>query len=73
MEGYRVEYTKNGDEVCIIPEPTIPFDDFRALSEIYIEQGYKYWIPADHRRGYRFSKVIPEKKEETPETIVWRN
>lgn len=74
--SYTVEYTNEGNEVCIIPMPSIPFDDFKALSDLYIEQGYQYWLPADHRRGYRFSKVIPAERQETVEEkkdIIWRD
>jgi hypothetical protein len=49
-EGYRVEYD-NDDQVCIIPCPSIPLDDFAKVMLLYSELGYKWWLPADERRA----------------------
>lgn len=54
--GYRVEYTSDLDEVCIIPWPSIPIEDSVEISKMYGKLGYKYWLPADERRGFIFSK-----------------
>lgn len=54
--GYRVEYSDDGDTVCIIPEPSIPSDEFFKLMKFYTSLGYKWWLPADDRRGYILSK-----------------
>jgi hypothetical protein len=58
--GYRVEYSEDENEVCIIPMPALPMEDFFELTSMYIRLGYKWWLPADDRRGYLISK---EKKE----------
>lgn len=60
--GYRVEYSKDEEEVCIIPETGIPTDDYFTLCKLFNENGYKWMVPADERCGYRFVKKIPEKK-----------
>jgi hypothetical protein len=60
INGYRVEYRENRNEVCIIPDTSIPMDDFIELGKMYINLGYKWWLPADERQGYRFCK---EKRE----------
>jgi len=60
--GYRVEYD-NDDQVCIIPSPSIPLEEALALFKLYGDLGYKYWLPADSRRGYIFSKETKEIKE----------
>ncbi len=59
--GYSVEYSADGNEICIIPKLTIPFYDFDAIVKAYRKLGYIWWLPADERRGYRFSKCA--KKE----------
>lgn len=60
QSGYKVEYTDNDDEICIIPWPAIPFEDFNELIKMYIKLGYICWHPSDERRGFIFSK---KKKE----------
>jgi hypothetical protein len=57
--GYRVEYDHDKGQVCIIPEPFIPFNDFIELSKMYLNLGYKHWLRADSREGYLYAKVIP--------------
>lgn len=59
--GFKVEYSKDGKQVCIIPMPLITTVDFDLLVNYYIKQGYKNWLPADHRRGFIFEK---EKQDE---------
>lgn len=61
--GFKVEYTSDLDEVCIIPWPSIPVEDCVALSKMYQKLGYKWWLPADERRGFIFSKT-PKNKEQ---------
>jgi hypothetical protein len=54
--GYKVEYSADGNQVCIIPNPSIPVNDMIALQKMYGKLGYKWWLPADERQGYIFSK-----------------
>lgn len=54
--GYKVEYSQDRNEICIIPYPSIPCDDFIAFVAMYRELGYKYWLPADERKGFIFAK-----------------
>ncbi len=54
--GYKVEYSIDGEEVCLIPQPMITSAQMHALVKHFIEKGYKWWKPSDHRGGYVFSK-----------------
>lgn len=58
MNGYRVEYSADGNQICIIPYFTIPLDDFFALVKMYGDLGYKCWLTADERCGYIFAKEV---------------
>lgn len=53
---YRIEHSEDGNEVCIIPNPSIATDIFCFLSESFTAIGYKYWLPADYRCGYLLCK-----------------
>jgi hypothetical protein len=55
-DGFKVEYSADGQQVCIIPNRTIPSEDFFMLSEMYVKLGYKWWLPSDVRGGYILSK-----------------
>jgi hypothetical protein len=59
MNGFKVEFSEDRNQVCIIPTPFIPFAEFSALVKIYKKKGYKWWLPADERGGYIFSKIKP--------------
>jgi hypothetical protein len=61
--GYIVEYSDDRNEICIIPYPHIPFNDFIRLVKMYGELGYKWWLPADKREGYVFAKNKKDKEE----------
>ena len=61
--AYEVEYSEDQNEICIIPKKFIPFDDFVALTKMYSEMGYKYWLPTDNRRGYRFRRNKEEEEK----------
>jgi hypothetical protein len=54
--GFKVEYSDDKNEVCVIPYPLIPVEDFVELVNMFMKLGYKSWLPADERRGYIFSK-----------------
>ncbi len=54
--GYKVEHD-NENQVCIIPWPFIGCDEFLMIIKVYTKLGYKYWLPADERKGYILSKV----------------
>ena len=57
MKGFEVQYSDDAEEeVCIIPKPSISTSDFCVLIEYFQTKGYKYWIPADDRGGYRLVK-----------------
>ena len=58
--GYRVEYSDDENQVCVIPDTAIPFEDFIELTKMYRKFGYKWWIPADDRCGYIFTKYKKE-------------
>ena len=60
--GYRVVYDSD-DQVCIIPNPTIPLDDCAKLFNMYSNLGYKYWLPADQIGGFILSKKETQIKE----------
>ncbi len=53
---YIIEYSQDENEVCVIPQPDISFDDFNVLIKLFGKKGYRWWLPADERCGYRFAK-----------------
>ena len=53
--GYLVEYDSD-TQVCIIPKNFIPLEDMALLMKMYNDLGYKYWLVADTRCGFIFSK-----------------
>ncbi len=53
--GYRVHYD-NEDQICIVPNPSIPTDVLCKLFEMYRELGYSWWLLPDDRQGYILSK-----------------
>jgi len=56
--GYIVEIDDENEQICIIPSGGgIPTDHFLAVTKMVGEMGYKWWIPADHRKGFIFSKL----------------
>jgi hypothetical protein len=57
--GYRVEYSEDWKQVCIMPDPSIPAVDLLAITDACIKLGYTRWLPADHRGGF-----LLEKKDE---------
>jgi hypothetical protein len=54
-----VEYDEKKEQVCIIPSPSIPTEEFFALIDVFGKQGYKYFLRADERCGYILSKRRP--------------
>lgn len=67
MTGFEVQFSDDGNQVCIIPKPTISTSDFHALIKSLRKQGYKFMIPADERCGYIFVKRV--KKEDTKDLL----
>lgn len=67
MDGYRVEYSQDDNEVCIIPAPMINIEHFCALTTMYNQKGYKWWLPADDRRGYLFCRDTDLYYKKNPE------
>lgn len=61
---YTIEYSDNGNKVYIIPCPTISTDDFFRISQMFIKDGFKHWLPADERRGYVFAKEMSNRVED---------
>lgn len=55
-DAFKVEYSHDMNEVCIIPMPFISCEHFGRILELYSDLGYKYWLPADERCGYILSK-----------------
>lgn len=55
-DGYSVEYNYNKQQVRITPQPTIEIDHFTKLMQVYIDLGYKYWLPSDGSGGFIFAK-----------------
>lgn len=53
--GYRVDYD-NEHQICIVPMPKIPINVLIDLIRLYDRRGYKFWLPADERQGFIFSK-----------------
>jgi hypothetical protein len=66
--SYRIEVTDDGNEVCIIPgkEGGIPFEHMIALTKMFGEEGYVWWLPSDERCGYLFSKIRSHNYSEKP-------
>lgn len=54
--SYKVEYSSDGNEVCIIPIVGIPTDDMFALIKSFKKQRFNHHIPSDSRCGYTFVK-----------------
>jgi hypothetical protein len=54
---YKVQYSDDESEVCVIPSPSISTSDLKLLVKHFSKNGYKWWKPADERRGFTFSKV----------------
>ena len=65
-ESYIVEHD-NDDQVCIIPNPGISLETASALIKMYAGLGYVYWLPADQRRGFIYSKK--RQGAEAPQSI----
>ena len=58
MKGFEVQYSDDESEICIIPKPSISTGIFFAVVDYFHKQGYKYWLPADERRGYILAKNL---------------
>ncbi len=63
-DGFRIEYSDDEEQVCIIPNRLIPFLHFNAILEAFISLGYVWLLPADQRRGYILSKNKPNNDSE---------
>ncbi len=60
MTAYKVEHSEDGNEVCIIPEPTMSIEEIRLLVKLYSDLGYNWWVASDERRGYTLAKIKRE-------------
>lgn len=58
--GYKIEFSEDSNQVCIIPNAFIYISDFDRIVNGFLKEGYKYWLPADHRGGFIFAKEIKE-------------
>ncbi len=58
IKKFTVEFD-NDDQICIIPNTSIPHNIFCQLVTVFEIIGYKYWLPSDSRKGYIFSKIQP--------------
>lgn len=54
--SYIVEHSDDGNQVCVIPNPSISLKEFSTLMKMFVKLGYKWWLPADKRCGYILSK-----------------
>jgi len=54
--AYLIEYSPDGNEVCIIPQPTMTLTELAELMDNFSKEGFKWWVPADERNGYRLVK-----------------
>jgi len=52
-----IEYSDDGNEVCIIPKRTIRMMDLCSLMDHFYKEGFKWWVPADERCGYTLVKI----------------
>ena len=65
MKGLEVQLSEDGNEVCIIPRPYMPMQDFRFICDYYAQQGFDKWVASDERGGHRFVKETKiDKKSE---------
>lgn len=65
-KGFEVQYSDDGNEVCFIPKLFIGTEIFSFMCDYFYSEGYKWWVPADERCGYRFVKELPDGKIEAP-------
>ncbi len=56
MTGYTVEYSNDLRTVYVIPMNGVPLDDMEMLMNYFRDNGYKYWLRADGRGAYVYSK-----------------
>lgn len=64
MDRVIIEYSEDGNEVCLIPDPVVPLDIMRDLIDLHGSKGFRWWVPSDNRRGYRFVRELNSKLEE---------
>lgn len=58
MNDYLIDFSKDMNEVWIVPNKGIPINNFVFILEFIEKLGYKYWLPASERGDYRFAKEI---------------
>lgn len=58
MDRVIIEYSEDGNEVCLKPDPVMPLDLMADLINLHGEKGFKWWVPADRRCGYRFVREL---------------
>jgi hypothetical protein len=68
-QGYKVEYSEDMNEVCLIPFPSIDLHEFCNLTKQFGLLGYKWWLPADDRRGYLYCKDTDLYYKKRPDLI----
>jgi hypothetical protein len=60
MDRIIIEYSEDGNEVCLMPNPSISLTLMTALMRMQQTIGFKYWLPSDERLGYRFAKEMTD-------------
>ena len=63
MDRVIIEYSEDGNEVCLIPDPVMPIEPMQDLIDLHGAKGFNWWVPADQRRGYRFVRELNPKLE----------
>lgn len=58
INGFKVQYSQDTNQVCIIPNPFIPVNDFVEIIKMFGKLGYKWWLPADERCGFIYAKEV---------------
>jgi len=59
----RIEISDDEETICLIPDPSISIEFMMELTKLAGNLGYVWWLPADERRGFLYSK-----NKTTPET-----
>ena len=57
--NFTVTYSEDGNEVRLVPEPSINAEDFFHLIKSFRKQGFRLQIPDDRGHAYRFVKKKP--------------
>lgn len=62
--GFKVEYSFDGNQIHIIPDPEIPLDDFYEVISAFLKLGYSEWLPSYGRKGHILAKPTQTEDED---------